>query len=240
MKAVEPVSWSSSPRPTDHPRGPTSGIRDSAPILIGFSDWSQILLTSTAERVFIGGRRDLRPEQEESVMKKRIAALASVPVLVLGGAAVAGAQTGGDNPTDTSSDPAPVEAPAPTHVGRRGPRAGGPEAMAEALGMDPSELRDAVRGGQTIAEVAESRGVDIDAVISDLVDQAEARVAELDNPQAAERFDAEKLTERLTALVNGEIRPGPRGPHGPRGPRAGVDGAGGADSTPADSAPVPA
>ncbi|HEC10863.1 MAG TPA: hypothetical protein ENI86_15055 [Acidimicrobiales bacterium] len=172
-------------------------------------------------------------------MKKRIAALASVPVLVLGGAAVAGAQTGGDDPSDTGSDPAPVEAPAPDHVGRRGPRFGGPEAMAEALGMDPSELRDAVRSGQTIAEIAESQGVDIDAVIADLVDKAEARVAELDNPQLTERFDAEKLTERLTALVNGEIPPGGPGHRGPghRGPGAG---GGAPEDAPAEGASLSA
>ncbi len=167
-------------------------------------------------------------------MKKRIAALASVPVLVLGGAAVAGAQTGGDDSSDTGIEPAPVEAPAPDHVGRKGPRFGGPEAMAEALGMDPSELRDAVRGGQTIAEIAEAQGVDIDAVIADLVAQAEARVAELDNPQVSERFDPERLTERLTALVNGEIPPRAPGHRGP-GPQPG-----GADGTQADGASLSA
>jgi cell division FtsZ-interacting protein ZapD len=56
-------------------------------------------------------------------------------------------------------------------------------AAAEAIGIDADELRDALRDGQTIAQVAEANGVDPQDVIDALVARS---------------------TERITKLVNGD------------------------------------
>ncbi len=99
-----------------------------------------------------------------------------------------------------------VEA-APTGGGRHGGRGvQGLSTAAEALGMTAEELRTALKEGQTIAQVAESKGVDVQTVIDALV---AARKAKLDEKVAAgEITQAEadeklaKATERITELVN--------------------------------------
>lgn len=78
------------------------------------------------------------------------------------------------------------ERPALRLRGELGARA---DAVAEALGMTGGELRAALVGGSTIAEVAEAEGVDVQVVIDALV---------------AEGVDA----GRAEALVNGELRRG--------------------------------
>lgn len=105
----------------------------------------------------------------------------------------------------------------------RGPGGrGGPgrhlDTVAEALGMDATELRTALQGGQTIAEVAEAQGVDVatvvDALVADHTAHVQERVeaGELTQDEADARLaDAE---ERATALVNGERPQGGPG-HGP-------------------------
>ena len=77
-------------------------------------------------------------------------------------------------------------------------RRGGLEAAAEALGMEVDELRDAVRDGRTIAEVAQERGVDVQAVVDAMVADATERIDE----RAAEA--KEELPERISDLVNGD------------------------------------
>jgi hypothetical protein len=85
---------------------------------------------------------------------------------------------------------------------------GGPilDEVADAIGIEVDELRDALRDGQTIAEVAESEDVDPQTVIDAIVAAARER---LDEAVADERIDQEDadehladLTERITELVN--------------------------------------
>jgi hypothetical protein len=94
----------------------------------------------------------------------------------------------------------------------RGP-GGGLGQLTEALGMDKAEIREALADGSTIAELAETAGVDIDAVIASIVADAEAKVAEHPDSRFAENFDAEALTERLEGMVSGEVEFPSRG-HG--------------------------
>ena len=95
---------------------------------------------------------------------------------------------------------------------------------ANAIGISEDELRTALRSGQSIARVAESRNVDVQKVIDAMVGDVRKRVAEkvqsgdLTQAQADERLAT--LTERVTDMVN---RPGGPG-HGHR-PRA-ADGEG--------------
>ncbi|MGH8990977.1 MAG: hypothetical protein ACRDZ7_05550, partial [Acidimicrobiia bacterium] len=109
--------------------------------------------------------------------------------------------------------------------GHGGPGRGGPgnlEAAAGALGLTVDELRTALEGGQNLAEVAQSKGVDVEAVVSALVADKQAHIAdevasgEITQAQADEKLAS--LTERTRAIVNGDAPPGGRGHHGPGGP----------------------
>ncbi|MET0458168.1 MAG: hypothetical protein ABW195_02905, partial [Ilumatobacteraceae bacterium] len=90
------------------------------------------------------------------------------------------------------------------HIGRFGVRIGLEEA-ATAIGIEPDELRDDLRDGQTIAEVAEANGVETQAVIDAMVAAAKTRIDEavtdgrIDDVVAAERLD--EATERITTFV---------------------------------------
>ncbi|NOX30688.1 MAG: hypothetical protein GXP35_11690 [Actinobacteria bacterium] len=91
--------------------------------------------------------------------------------------------------------------------GRRGHVGAGPGgfgALADALGLDQSDIREALQGGSTIAELADENDVDIDSVIAGIVADAEVRIAENPDSRFAENFDADELKERLESVVNGE------------------------------------
>ena len=102
--------------------------------------------------------------------------------------------------------------------GQRGP--GGAGVIADILGLDGSEIRDALRDGSTIADLAAEQGVSVDDVVDALVAQAQERVAaglesgRIDQEKADEILaDAEKHAEDV---VNGDFQPGDgrRGPGG--------------------------
>jgi polyhydroxyalkanoate synthesis regulator phasin len=82
------------------------------------------------------------------------------------------------------------------------------DVLTDVLGIDAEELRDQLREGSTIAEIAEASGVAVDAVVDALVTEAQERLDQavedgrLDADRAAE-LSAE-LTDRVTAHVNGE------------------------------------
>ncbi len=98
------------------------------------------------------------------------------------------------------------------HGGFGGRRFGGHldlSTVAESLGVTEAELRSALEGGQTLAEIATERGVAVQAVVDAIVVAQEEHIAEeaaegdLTQEQADELLaDAE---ERATALVNGEL-----------------------------------
>lgn len=88
---------------------------------------------------------------------------------------------------------------------------------AETIGVTEEELKTAIKDGQTIAAVAQSKNVDPQTVIDALVADGKERLAQavedgdLTQAQADER--AARLPEHMTRFVN-ETRP-PRGPGGP-------------------------
>jgi hypothetical protein len=102
---------------------------------------------------------------------------------------------------------AALQAAAPDHGpgGRHGMKH--LDAAAEALGVTTDELRTAIEGGQTIAQVAESKGVAvqtvIDAMVADVKEHLAAEVAEGDLTQAEADQKLAQATERITAFVNG-------------------------------------
>ena len=98
--------------------------------------------------------------------------------------------------------------------------------VAETIGIEVEELREAVSDGATIAEIAEENGVDPQDVIDALGAQTNERLDEavangrLDEAEADEkRADAE---QRATDFVNGDLER-PEGRGGPGGPFGGPD-----------------
>ena len=77
---------------------------------------------------------------------------------------------------------------------------------ATALGMEKDELRDELRSGKTLAEVAADKGVDVQVVIDALVAEAKAhldqKVADGDMTQEEADQRLADLTERITDRVN--------------------------------------
>jgi ribosomal protein S20 len=102
------------------------------------------------------------------------------------------------------------------------------DAAAKALGMTSDDLRSALKGGKSIADVAKGKKIDVNNVIDAMVADAQAKIdqaktdGKITQPQA-DRLKSE-LKDRITKLVNGNFAgdghgPGPgRGFWGHRGP----------------------
>jgi uncharacterized protein YidB (DUF937 family) len=109
--------------------------------------------------------------------------------------------------------------------------------VADALGISEDDLRTALGNGQTLAEVAESEGVDVQAVIDAIVAAHEEHLAAAVANGRLTQDEADELLadaeERATAIVNGEVRPFRRGPFGHRHrfDRLGDDSADSTDTT---------
>jgi hypothetical protein len=96
--------------------------------------------------------------------------------------------------------PGPPEMPGGRHD--RGPFGGGlrlfnADVVAEAIGIDPSELIAELRQGQTVAEIAEANGVDPQTVIDALVEDYTDRITEWVNGDDA-TVDEETATTTPT------------------------------------------
>ncbi len=137
--------------------------------------------------------------------------------MTLAGLGIAAAQVGGSttSPRTTERGAAAPGGPAPGATAKEGPHEGCPHghhkrvrlaAAAMAIGIPESELLEALRSGRSIAQVAESKNVQVQKVIDALVAEAEAHLAErvesgaITQAQADER--AAGLTARITEMVN--------------------------------------
>jgi hypothetical protein len=103
-------------------------------------------------------------------------------------------------------------------------RGAGLTAVSTALGMTPAELKTALQGGQTIAQVAASKNVSvqkvIDAMIADYKAKETAEVASGDHTQAEVDQKIADFTARASDIVNGKMPAGgPKGNGGGRGGR---------------------
>ena len=105
------------------------------------------------------------------------------------------------------------------HHHGHGPVAAKFEAAASYLGMTQGELRRALEGGKTLAQVAQDRGKSVDGLVDALLAAAEQKLAQaVENGRLTEAERAEMLSglrDRLTDIVNGRfppgLHPGPRG-----------------------------
>lgn len=91
--------------------------------------------------------------------------------------------------------------------GRRGHRGGCDlDEAAAAIGVDEADLRSALDSGDTIAEVAEANGVEVDVVIEAMVDAKSERISEkvTEGRITQEEADAKlaELEARISARVN--------------------------------------
>jgi hypothetical protein len=101
------------------------------------------------------------------------------------------------------------------------------DAAATYLGMTEAQLRTALEGGKTLAQVARDRGKTVQGLVDALVGAAKKDLAKAveDGRLTEAQKDAivSGLPERITAAVNGELRSG-RGGDGFRGPHLGPPG----------------
>ena len=144
--------------------------------------------------------------------RRTLVAAGAAVGMTLAGLGIATAQTDQNEPPGTT---APADG-AP----RRGHRHHGPgpglAAAAGAIGISEDELVTALRSGQSVAQVAQAKGVDVQKVIDAVVADARTRLAEkvqsgdLTQAQADERLA--NLSQRVTDMVNHTGGPG----HGPK------------------------
>ena len=136
-------------------------------------------------------------------MKKLIATITAAGLLSLGGAGIAAAA---DNGGTNSNDPPTTQPQAKgKHQGqfrkvRRQAIRAGVEAAAKTIGVEPKELVKAVRGGQTIAQVAQSKGVDPKDVVTAIVNALDAKVDQAVADGKIPEARATKLKARIPAL----------------------------------------
>lgn len=150
-------------------------------------------------------------------MRTLVTAITAAGVLSLGATGTAFAAQ--DDAKDDAKD-APKTAEEQTerprddarHRVKRGTLKVAAEAAARAIGIDAAELRAAIRGGTTVAEVATSKGVDVQSVQDAIVLALTARV---DERVAAGDLDAERaarLEERLAGLAEKLVNHEPKAP----------------------------
>lgn len=81
-------------------------------------------------------------------------------------------------------------------------------AAGKVLGMSGDELRAALRNGSSLADIAKSKGIDVNKVIDDLVKESVDAMSKLDPPAGVTLPTEAQLRERITAFVNGEFPKG--------------------------------
>ena len=86
-----------------------------------------------------------------------------------------------------------------THRGGKHWRFGTADALTEVLGIDAETLRTKLKEGSTLADIAAEQGVEVSDVVDALVTVITDRAAEHDRD-----VDADELTAKITAMVNGE------------------------------------
>jgi hypothetical protein len=153
-------------------------------------------------------------------IKRSVAVLALAGSTLTGGVmlgpALAFAQEDGQG---GQGQPAPEDGRGPCRGPGRGKHL---DVAAQAIGIEVDALREALRGGQTMAEVAQANGVDVQTVVDAIVADISARIDEaVANGRLTQAEADEKkaeLPERVTARVNGERPEGaPEGPPPPGG-----------------------
>lgn len=136
-------------------------------------------------------------------MKKAIASGLIGLIALGGGAAIAAPSAFAQEADDTTTEERTERQEA-----RAERKAEKVETLTSVLGISEEDLQAAREDGQSVADIAAAQGVDLQAVIDALVDNAQARIdaklaaGDIDADRAADKL--ESLEERVTARVNGE------------------------------------
>lgn len=160
-------------------------------------------------------------------MRKTVAAAGMAASLTIGGAAGAVLFTPTLSGAQSDESPDAVEAPCEGREGagprRFGFRAGIADAVTDVLGLEAADIRSRMADGQSLADIADAEGVEVQALVDAIVAEHQERLdaavdaGRLTEEQAAERaehlaFHAADMVEH-TPMLDGE------GPHGMgRGP----------------------
>jgi hypothetical protein len=148
-------------------------------------------------------------------MKKLLAAATAVGLLTLGAGGTAFAQSDGGSGSSTTTAPAADSSKTGTagtdrRAGRRYLRHEAlkvaAQAAADAIGVTKDELKTALKGGQSIAELAQSKGKSVDdvksAISKALTDRIDKAVADKKiTEEQATKLKA-NLSTRIDKLVN--------------------------------------
>lgn len=151
-------------------------------------------------------RTPYRTHHKGITMKKAIASGLIGLIALGGGAAIAAPSAFAQDAEDLTQE----ERTEQRQEARAERRAQKVETLTNLLGISEDELQTARQAGDSIADIAAAQGVDLQAVIDALVDNAQARIdakvaaGDIDAERAAEK--TESLEERITAKVNGEGR----------------------------------
>lgn len=109
------------------------------------------------------------------------------------------------------------------------------EAASAALGMTPEDVRTALQGGSSLADLAKAKNVALQKVVDAIVVDEKAEIAQAvaDGKLTQTQADAllAKVVEHVTAIVNGEHPVPPMG-RGRQGDDHGLDGMHGHDGGP--------
>jgi hypothetical protein len=108
------------------------------------------------------------------------------------------------------------------HEARHAAREADTQAIADLLGVEVEDLKEQLRSGTTLSEIATANGVEVSAVVDLIVQQKTARI---DQAVADGRITAEQAAERKVGLaerVQTGVEEGrPEGGRGHRGDRGG-------------------
>ncbi len=157
----------------------------------------------------IAGAQDDASEAEQAAPERRARISEALQVLVDDGTLTEAQR---DAVVETLKNARPNRGEFREPLGQRGPRVAGE--IAEILGLEGNEIREALRNGSSIAELADAQGIDSADVVDAIVARAEERLdtavenGRIDDTQAAEMLT--RAAERAEDLVNGEIEFGGR------------------------------
>ncbi len=129
-------------------------------------------------------------------------------------------QAQADAVTKALQDAKPQGGPGGDHGGR-GHGGPGLDTAATAIGISADDLRTALQGGQTIAQVAQAKGVDpqkvIDAIAAEMNKHLDEELASGEHTQAEVDQKKADVVQHATDMVNNAMPKGGPGGHGPGG-----------------------
>ena len=166
----------------------------------------------------IEARRD-RPVRNRWLALLAAALLAATVVVAFSaGSASAQTQNDGSDATQQQADDTTAEGSDDSDSSdgtcdRNGSRRGGKlglfamsDTLTELLGIDAETLREQLKDGSTLADIAAEQGVEVSDVVDALVIAISEKAAEHDR-----EIDTDELTAKITAFVNGERPERPEG-----------------------------